>query len=53
MTGQRPVLVVIDDEQGILEVVGRFAARAGFEVVACAGGREGDRADAVDGTPIS
>jgi hypothetical protein len=36
MTGQRPVLVVIDDEQGILEVVGRFAMRAGFEVVACA-----------------
>ena len=28
MTGQRPVLVVIDDEQGILDVVGRFA-RAG------------------------
>jgi DNA-binding NtrC family response regulator len=41
MTGQRPVLVVIDDEQGILDVVGRFAARAGFEVVPCAGGREG------------
>ena len=41
MTGQRPVLVVIDDEQGILEVVGRFAARSGFDVVQCAGGREG------------
>ena len=41
MTGQRPVLVVVDDEQGILDVVGRFAARAGFEVVPCAGGREG------------
>ena len=38
---QKPVLIVIDDEPGILEVVGRFAARAGFEVVACAGGREG------------
>ena len=34
MTGQRPVLVVVDDEQGILDVVGRFAARAGFEVIA-------------------
>ena len=41
MTGQRPVLVVIDDEQGILDVVGRFATRAGFEVVTCAGGAEG------------
>ena len=41
MTGQRPVLVVIDDEQGILEVVGRFATRAGFDVAACAGGAEG------------
>jgi DNA-binding NtrC family response regulator len=41
MTGQRPVLVVIDDEQGILEVVSRFAARAGFEVVTCGGGAEG------------
>jgi two-component system, NtrC family, response regulator PilR len=41
MTGQQPVLIVIDDEPGILEVVGRYAARAGFEVIACAGGREG------------
>jgi DNA-binding NtrC family response regulator len=41
MTGQRPVLIVIDDEQGILDVVGRFATRAGFDVVPCAGGREG------------
>jgi DNA-binding NtrC family response regulator len=30
----------VDDEQGILDVVGRFARRAGFEVVACSGGRE-------------
>ena len=41
MTGQPPSLLVVDDEQGILEVVGRFAARAGFQVIACAGGREG------------
>ena len=40
MTGQRPVLVVVDDEQGILDVVGRFAQKAGFEVVACSGGHE-------------
>jgi DNA-binding NtrC family response regulator len=41
MTGQQPVLIVVDDEPGILEVVGRFAARAGFQVIPCAGGREG------------
>jgi DNA-binding NtrC family response regulator len=40
MTGQRPVLVVVDDEQGILDVVSRFAQKTGFEVVACSGGRE-------------
>src|SRR4029453_3788743 len=41
MTDQQPVLIVIDDEPGILEVVGRFAARAGFQGIACAGGRAG------------
>jgi DNA-binding NtrC family response regulator len=40
MTGQRPVLVVVDDEQGILDVVSRFAQKSGFEVVTCSGGRE-------------
>jgi DNA-binding NtrC family response regulator len=40
MTGQRPLLLVVDDEQGILDVVGRFAQRAGFDVVACSGGQE-------------
>ncbi|MDQ3213775.1 MAG: sigma-54 dependent transcriptional regulator [Acidobacteriota bacterium] len=40
MTGQRPSLVVVDDEQGILDVVTRFGERAGFEVIACSGGRE-------------
>ena len=40
MTGQRPLLLVVDDEQGILDVVGRFARRAGFDVVACSGGQE-------------
>ena len=40
MTGHRPLLVVVDDEQGILDVVGRFARRAGFDVVACSGGRD-------------
>ncbi|HTI39355.1 MAG TPA: sigma-54 dependent transcriptional regulator [Vicinamibacterales bacterium] len=40
MSGQQPLLVVVDDEQGILDVVGRFARRAGFDVVTCAGGRD-------------
>jgi DNA-binding NtrC family response regulator len=40
MTDQRPLLLVVDDEQGILDVVGRFARRAGFDVIACSGGRE-------------
>ena len=33
MTGQRPLLLVVDDEQGILAVLSRFASRAGFDVV--------------------
>jgi DNA-binding NtrC family response regulator len=40
MSGEQPVLVVVDDEPGILEVVGRFARRTGFEVVTCSGGRD-------------
>ena len=30
MTVQAPSLLVVDDEQGILDVVSRFARRAGF-----------------------
>jgi DNA-binding NtrC family response regulator len=40
MTVQRPLLVVVDDEQGILDVVSRFAGRSGFDVLTCSGGRE-------------
>ena len=40
MTGHPPLLVVVDDEQGILDVVGRFARRAGFDVISCSGGHE-------------
>jgi DNA-binding NtrC family response regulator len=40
MTVQQPMLIVVDDEQGILDVVSRFARRAGFDVMACSGGRE-------------
>jgi DNA-binding NtrC family response regulator len=40
MTGQPPSLLVVDDEQGILDVVGRFGRRAGFQVIACSGGHQ-------------
>ena len=40
MTVQPPSLLVVDDEQGILDVVSRFARRTGFEVVACSGGHQ-------------
>ena len=40
MNAQKPLLVVIDDEQGILDVVSRFAQRAGYEAIACSNGRD-------------
>jgi two-component system response regulator HydG len=40
MAGQRPLLVIVDDEPGILEVVSRFAERLGFSVAVCSSGRE-------------
>lgn len=38
MTAQAPVLIVVDDEQGVLDIVDRLARRTGFEVVPCVGG---------------
>jgi two-component system, NtrC family, response regulator HydG len=38
MNGQKPLVVVIDDEQGILDVVSRFAQRAGYEAITCSNG---------------
>ncbi len=38
MTAQRPSLIVVDDEPGVLEVVARFGRRAGFDVTVCSGG---------------
>lgn len=35
-----PVVLLVDDEPGILDVLGRFARRSGFDVVACSGGRQ-------------
>ena len=40
MTATAPLLLVVDDEPAILDILGRFAGRHGFEVVRCAGGRE-------------
>lgn len=37
---ERPVVLLVDDEPGILDVLGRFARRAGFDVVTCSCGRE-------------
>jgi CheY-like chemotaxis protein len=35
-----PRLLVVDDEPSVLEIVGRVAEEAGFEVVTCHSGRE-------------
>jgi DNA-binding NtrC family response regulator len=40
MTSQHPLLMLVDDDERILDVVARFARRAGFDVVTCAGGQE-------------
>jgi DNA-binding NtrC family response regulator len=36
----RPVVLLVDDEPGILDVLARFARRAGFDVITCSGGRQ-------------
>jgi DNA-binding NtrC family response regulator len=40
---RRPLLLVVDDEQPVLRVVERTAAKAGFDVVACGSGSEAMR----------
>ncbi|MCX6545904.1 MAG: sigma-54 dependent transcriptional regulator [Acidobacteria bacterium] len=35
----RPTLLVVDDEPAILDMLGRFAAEQGFDVVRCEGGQ--------------
>jgi two-component system, NtrC family, response regulator HydG len=40
MSGQRPLVMIVDDEQGILDLVSRFAQRAGYDVITCASGRD-------------
>ena len=36
----RPLLLVVDDEEPVLRVVERLAARAGFDVASCANGSD-------------
>jgi two-component system response regulator HydG len=40
MTAYRPVVLLVDDEPGTVDLVGQFAERAGFDVVPCSGGRQ-------------
>ena len=43
-TVARPLLLVVDDEQPVLRVVERLAARAGYDVMTCGSGSEAMRA---------
>src|SRR5256712_763356 len=43
-TQPRPLLLVVDDEQPVLRVVERLAAKVGFDVVTCGSGSEAMRA---------
>ena len=40
MNGPKPLVVVVDDEQGILDLVSRVALNAGYEAVTYSNGRE-------------
>ena len=40
MTAYRPVVLLVDDEPPTVDLVGRLAQRAGFDVVPCYGGRQ-------------
>jgi len=40
MNGPKPLLVIVDDEQGILDLIQRFAERTGYDVVTYSNGRE-------------
>ena len=40
MNGPKPLVVVVDDEQGILDLVSRVARNAGYEAVTYSNGRE-------------
>src|SRR5258707_12316010 len=40
----RPLLLVVDDEEPVLRVVERLAARTGFDVIACGSGSDAMKA---------
>jgi DNA-binding NtrC family response regulator len=40
MTAYRPVVLLVDDEPATVDLVGRLAEQAGFDVVPCYGGRQ-------------
>jgi two-component system, NtrC family, response regulator HydG len=40
MNGPKPLIVVVDDEQGILDVVSRIARRAGYDAMTYSNGRD-------------
>ena len=45
MNGQKPLIVIVDDEQGILDVVSRLARRAGYDATTYSNGRDAIAAD--------
>ena len=40
MNGPKPLIVIVDDEQGILDVVSRIARRAGYDAMTYSNGRD-------------
>src|SRR5262245_29543335 len=40
MNGPKPLIVIVDDEQGILDVVSRVARRAGYDALTYSNGRD-------------
>ena len=40
MTSSQPILLVVDDEPGILRLIEKFARKIGFEVVTAGTGHE-------------
>ena len=40
MSRPQPLVMIVDDEQNILEVVSRFAERAGYQTITCANGHD-------------
>ena len=40
MNGPKPLIVIVDDEQGILDVVSRIARRAGYDALTYSNGRD-------------